>query len=253
MSYKEFAYRWDQVPIIDDREKDLITYLKDHQYPFRIERLGIGDVVTGRACIEIKRVTPTCDDLKASFFGSEDRIHEQSYHRNDQYPVNYLLLEMRVLPHYDETYNQRRLASLITTLEMDFNTHVRMTVSMEDTVKTIYDQIWHKELRGPHQMTCENKEPKPKNLYEMQVYFISGLLQVGYERALDLLRYFETPLNIIDYIIKTPIRFTTGGRAKDPPLPIGLSGFGSQFFLKNQSLLETKFKEQKEIVQNAKN
>ena len=242
MKFQGLEYTEDQIPIIDERETPVKEYLEFHpELPYKIAMLEIGDILLPNFPIEIKRITYTCDDLKASFFGEKDRVHEQSFQRFTHYPRNGLILQKECEFDFDEKYTSEKINHLFGTLMVDFDTHLFYTKCVADTIFLVYYILWNKILRGEHKMTCERKEAKPLNLYEMQIYLVSSFYDTGYKTAIDLLVSYHTPSAIFNDICRQEITYTKGGNPRNPVLPDGLKGIGPKFFIKNKPILDIPF------------
>jgi len=230
-------------PSFDDRERasGLISYLEQLGYPFLVEQRLIGDcAISNRIVYEIKRVSLNgSNDLRSSLF--DDRIHQQSKSRHENYEINILIIEIEkvgenIANPFDSAFTPQHLKSLRQTLELSFDCHVHFTSSMKETVDLIYAD-WEHEKKGKKYISDCNPAPRPKTFREQQIYFLSGLLNIGDKSALELLDYFKTPIEIIKWIIQTELQYTKTGNPKSPVLPQGLSGYGHTFFEKNQTLL----------------
>lgn len=213
----------------------------------------IGDFqLSTRVCGEIKRIKfgsstdfESYNDLAASL--KDDRVHYQSADRHNLFEVNYLILEIqqiedpktheiRTAPITCGWFDMQKLESLLLTLELSFDVHIKVTHSMKETAELIYI-LYNHELKGEKFVEPTNPEPRPKTLYEQQIYFLSGLLGCGYKKAVQLLEVDITPLAVIKRIRDTKLLTTKSGNPKgiDPEVPV--KGFGYTFFVENQALL----------------
>ena len=227
-------------PIWDKgREAECIMRVKERGLPLQEEQLLIGDVVISeRVCFEIKRVTSTVNDIKASLF--DDRIHQQSKDRQENYPINTMIFQIEDKQKLtDAKFRGSQLRSLMKTLELSFDTHIHITESTDETIDLIYE-YWEHEKKGVKYVSPCNKTPKGKTLPEQQLYLLSGLIDCGDVSVLELLNHFKTPMNVFLWIMNMSITFTVSGNPRKPVLPAGLMGYGPQFFLKNQLLLRGK-------------
>jgi DNA excision repair protein ERCC-4 len=243
MSYIQLTDNIFFAPIFDERERasGLLDYLFDHNLPYTVCTLAKGDfTVSDRVGGEIKRIKKKKkedaraeNDLVSSIF--DGRIYDQISGLRELYQINILILEIENgATLFTTDFTDEGWKSLRLELEICFNTHIFKTSSKEETADLIYS-FWEREKKGEHFIAPTNKQPKPKSLKDQQIYFLSGLCDVGYEKAKELINTYSTPLNIIDAIIKTPIEYTPSGTPKKPK--DAPHGFGAQFFLKNQSLL----------------
>jgi ERCC4-type nuclease len=233
--------------LIDIRETAFIAFLEANGYKFQAVNLMVGDFqISARVCGEIKRIKfgsstdfESYNDLAASL--KDDRVHYQSNDRHNLFEVNYLILEIQQLNGKDAPvacgwFDQQKLDSLLLTLELSFDVHIKITHTMKETADFIY-MLYEHELKGPKFVEPTNPAPRPKTLYEQQLYFLSGLLGCGYVKAKQLLDLDTTPLAVIKRIRDTEILTTKTGNPKgiNPEMPI--KGFGPTFFLENQALL----------------
>lgn len=224
-------------PIFDKgREEPLIRRIKERILPIREEQLLIGDcAISERVVIEIKRVTSNVNDIRSSLF--DDRIHQQSKNRHENYEINILILQIEDKRNlYDDHFKVKQMRTLMNTIMLSFNSHIIITESDDETIDIIYE-LWDHERKGIKYVSACNKQPKPKLLVEKQIYLLSGLEDVGEKKTFELIQYFKNPMNVFKWIVNTIISFTQSGNARTPELPSGLIGYGPQFFLKNQKIL----------------
>ena len=230
------------IPIFDVRERKsgLIDMLIDTKKPHKVETLLVGDfVISNRTAGEIKRVRKSTDyryDDYSDLFGSmkNERIYRQAKNLQENYEIKILIIEIEKgaslfnLKFTEKSWQKFQLSMIIT-----YDMHIYITHSNEETIDLIY-QIWDKEL-NPHLPSPSNKNPRPKTLRDKQLYFLSGLEDLGDIRSKELLSIYNTPLNVIAWIISTIITYTKGGNPRKPDnCP---DGYGSNFLLKNQKLL----------------
>lgn len=238
-------------PIFDIREENsgLISYIKELGLPHQVDQLHIGDVaISDKTVIEIKRITHKGNDLRASLF--DNRLYPQAKDRKENYSITIMLVEMHkgVKP-FDDYFTKEHWNSLITTLAIDYHTTTLTTDSTDETIQIIYD-AWFKEISNDHYISPCNKKPKPKTMREKQLYFLSGLDDIGDKGGNELLDLYKTPINILAMIIDTQITYTKGG---NPRRPVNLpDGFGPLFIIKNQELLlnDTSIKEKETLKNN---
>jgi len=224
-------------PIFDKgREEPLIKRVKERNLPLREEQLLIGDcAISKRVGLEIKRVTSNVNDIRASLF--DDRIHQQSKDRHENYEINILILQIEDKRNlYDDHFKVKQMRSLMNTIMLSFDSHVIITESDDETIDIIYE-LWEHERKGIKFVSACNKTPKPKLLVEKQIYLLSGLEDAGDKKTFELLQFFKTPIDVFNWIKNTRITFTKSGYPRTPELPNGLIGYGPQFFLKNQKIL----------------
>lgn len=211
-------------PLFDGREtaSGLFLALDKLGLPYKkVENMLIGDcVVSYDCCIEIKRITPTGNDLWESL--KDGRLYEQSYVRQQTYEKGIIIIEVDDQNNmYNPYFTEKHFNSIRLSLEIQYRQHVFLTGSMQDTIDLIY-RIWKKEKEGEHYHDPTNKEPMPVPLIDKQRYLLSGLLDVGREKTLELVHEFGCPLNVFHWILNRD-------RA--------LKGYGPKFFEKNRELL----------------
>lgn len=225
-------------PIFDTREALLLKTVDQMKLPYRVDQLLIGDIaISDRVIVERKAIYGAANDLRASLFDGNDRIHVQAKDRAEKYPINIIILEIGAdSPVTDYYFDDQRCRSLLLTMELSFNSHIHITHSAKETIELIYS-LWEHEKKGVKVVSATNKQPRPKLLREQQIYFLSGLIELGDVKTLQLLSYFQNPYRVIQWLLMTKIEYTKSGNPKSPDLPETLKGFGPQFFLKNQQLL----------------
>ena len=234
----------DKGPIFDNREPQKMFDILDlhYEYPYQKEQLLIGDVVLSQdAVIEIKRVELSGNhDLKASLH--DDRIHKQAKARQENYKWNALiiLIENDTGLLFDPYFTPKHWESLQMTMKVQFNSHLFLVQSEERLISLIY-AIWDKVKEGPYYVDPCNKTPRPNpiELYDNQMYLLSGLYDLGKEKCKVLLDHFKYPILIIKWILFTKIN-TSLKHPKISETSVRIPGFGPKFFLKNQKLLKEK-------------
>jgi ERCC4-type nuclease len=212
------------VPIFDDREmaSGLFDLLDKMNKSYKRATLNIGDcIISNRVCIEIKRATFTGNDLFESL--KDDRIHEQSKNRHANYEINYMIIEiLKGANIFNQFFTEKHFKSLCQTLELSFDTHIKISDSPEETIELIYD-LWEREKKGVKYVAPINKEPYPKSLRDQQIYLLSGLDGCGDKKAEVLLKAFQSPARVFAWIIN--------------PEGVKIENFGPKFFEKNKKIL----------------
>lgn len=207
--------------------------------PFQIEQLKIADcALSQKACLENKNISKSGNhDLEASLH--DDRIHEQSEQRKNNYDWNGIIIMIeKGAQFYTPFFTPMHWDSLRFTLITQFESHIFIVNTEEEKVKLIYN-LYEKFKEGEYHVDPTNKTPRPnpKQDYNNQLYFLSGLFDIGKDKAKALLDHFTKPILIIKWIVKTQIRFTKGGNPKISETSVKIPGFGPKFFLKNQKML----------------
>ncbi len=202
--------------------KDMRKYPK--KYPFAVEQLEIGDVNIGNiAALEIKRVSYTSNDLKASVF--DRRSVKQSKQRRDRFFLNIVIIEITNRQNMiDHKFTKQHWESTEFHLEIDFGSIIYHTYSQKETIKLIY-KIRDRIMKFPN-----GREPEvgmvrkiPLTLHQKQIRFLSGLLDVGDKMAIKLLDLYKNPANVINAI--------GSGKVKE------IYGIADKFILKNRELI----------------
>jgi len=209
--------------------------------------LIIGDFTVSKDLVgEIKRIKKRMyngknhNDLVSSLY--DNRAYTQADKMDKNYTKRVLIIEIeKGASLYTSHFKENHWASLRLSLELDFNIHIYLTENEDETIDLIYS-LWKKEKKGKHYVSPCNKKPRPKKLRDQQLYFLSGLLNIGDEKTNELLTLYKTPLNIIALIIDTIIPRTKSGKPKRPvDAP---KGYGASFFISNQKLLISETKDE---------
>lgn len=203
----------------------------DLPFEIRTDNLLVGDVQLSDDCVvEIKRIAWTANDLWSSL--KDGRFHDQ-LEKMQSFSLRLLIIEMdpRKSP-FTEYFTEKHWESMCLTAEVNYNVHLHITNSMQDTIKLLL-RIWEK-INHPHRTDPTNKAPKPKTLREQQQYLLSGLQDVGVEKTAELLTIFQNPMAVFEWIRAMDIQLTKSGH---PKVNCAIKGFGPQFFLKNKPLL----------------
>jgi ERCC4-type nuclease len=247
-------------PMFDYREpQKLFDLLDELGLPYQKVELEIGDsVLSFDHVIEFKRIdakqipikdddgnfqydenekiiTENNNDLRASLF--DGRLHEQSKNRNEKFKWNALFVIVeKDAKCYDDYFTPKHWTSIQKTLSLCNNTHIFTFSSEKEAIIVLYE--YYKEIKkGPYFIPPVNKQPRPKTLRENQIYFLSGLFDMGYKKCDFLLDIFQTPEEIIKWILTTQIRYTKSGVAKICKESYKIKGYGPKFFIKNKKLL----------------
>jgi len=205
--------------------------------PFVVEtaQLQIGDVqLFEDTVIEIKRISRTSNDVRASLF--DGRIHDQAQ-KMQSFRLKMVIYEIELdAVMFDTYFTEDAFESLNKTLAFQYDIHVYQTQSMQQTIDmliAIYNKLTHPHKRNP----C-NPEPRLASLLDQQRYFLSGFPDVGKEKTLTLLKYFKTPISIIKWICTdVALEQTKSGKWT---VKGSIEGFGAEFHKKaRRVLLET--------------
>lgn len=241
--------------LLDEKERNLCARIEERNLPLRIETLLKGDfTVSSRVGGEIKRIKKTPKKTKEKFkiddyndlwaSVKDNRIYTEIDGLNKMYEINVLIIQIeKGASFFSPFFTLETWKSLWRSLEFGFNTHIHITHTDDETIDLIYS-IWEREKKGKHYVSPCNKKPRPPSLREQQMYFISGLINVGDKTSKELLEIYRTPWNILKLLVETKIKFTKSNKPKKPEnAPFG---YGGLFFLKNQILLTSDPYEQEE-------
>ena len=248
-------------PIIDVREEALIRYLETTNKPYNVAQLLIGDfALSERACGEVKRVKvrppygkfEEYNDVWASLI--DGRLYRQAKNRHDNYERNFAIVEVESgAEFFSLSFTNDHWQSILITLSLSFECPVILSGSMEETVSIIYE-AWEKEKAGEHYVSPYIKRPAATTLGDYQRNLLMGLLNVGEQKALDLLDLFNTPFAVINWIYQAQVQYTKSGNPKQfkKDHPSFVQGFGPSFFLENQRLLMETYEPAPEEEENGK-
>jgi ERCC4-type nuclease len=237
-------------PFIDYIEEWLIDQLRKGLKPiFDIEvvELEIGDVqVSNNHVFEIKRINKQYNpyehhnnnDLQSSLW--DGRLFEQTYQRQ-AFEWSGIILEIEPgAKSTNQHFTKDTFNDLIDELCFNYNQHILYSTGFEETLQILIRCLMKDLKKGDHHDPT-NKEKRPSSLLDQQRYFLSGLIGMGKKNSLLILQSKLTPLKVIKWILDTEISYTKNGKIKGTNNDV--SGFGPEFFLKNQRLLNTIAKE----------
>ncbi len=234
-------------PIFDKgREEGIIYTVKSMNLPLREEQLDIADVVVSeRIGIEIKRIKKVppgqlpSNDLRASLF--DGRLYSQSRELHKAYEIAYIVLEIEPdAKVYDSLFTQEHWENVHKTLVDRYDIHVKITHSMKETIDFIYEE-WRRE-QEEHGLSARNKESSAQSLVDKQIFFLQGLLDVGYKASRELLAHFGSPIEVFKWIMERELKYTKSGNLKNE-VDGSIPGFGPKFFIKNKTLILTDTRE----------
>jgi ERCC4-type nuclease len=249
-------------PMFDDREPPkFFDKLNELKLPYQKVKLEIGDgALSFDHVLEIKRIDKEKkavldsqgnlqyddegnvikkhnNDVRASLF--DKRYQEQSKNRFEKYKWNALIVIVQDGAEcFDDHFTAQHWISMQKTLSICFNTHIYTVSSEEEAIMIIYE-FYRQIQKGEYFVPPVNKQPRPKTLFEQQIYFLSGLIGMGYKKCKQLLDYFGNIRRILDWIRDMPIRYTKSGTPKIAKTDlVQIKGYGAKFFIKNKQLLE---------------
>jgi ERCC4-type nuclease len=237
--------------IVDARERELIMALEFEESEikdFSVEQLEIGDVsISERTVVEIKRCkldnsnSVSYSDFLASLY--DDRLFKQFRNCKDSYEnVVYILENYSALDRLDDS-QRKQLNSALAKLSC-MGASIIPTKDMDETIRTLIKLSQYDQSIG--YFIATNKHAKSIFLFDAQVYFLSGLLNVGLETSKSLLEEFETPINIINAIESSKFELVKTKYKLISDLT-KIKGFGNKFVEKNQILINTPSKISKSL------
>lgn len=239
--------------LVHSGENALILAFIEHDIDYKPEGLGVGDVVISeRTCIEIKRgsYNPTHKRYEHDFIESikDKRAFIQTQNMNDAFERKIIIIE-DYSKLVENIYHFSREGILSTMAEISCRSGVTFipTEDMDETIHVILKCIEYDKSDGFH--IPVNIHPKPKSLYEKQIYLLTGLTNIGEVKAKELLDELHTPHEIFKSIVKSEFKVPTRGWV---PRLVGifakLNGYGKKFIKDNQSLLTTRAEKPKPKV-----
>lgn len=239
--------------LVHSGESALILSLAEEGIEYKPEALGIGDVIISeRTCIEIKRPSynPVAKRYEHDFIESikDKRAFIQTQNMNGAFERKIIIIE-GYSKLVENIYHFSREGILSTMAEIACRSGVTFipTEDMDETIHVILKCIEYDKSDGFH--IPINIHPKPKSLYEKQIYLLTGLINIGENKAKHLLDELHTPHEIFKSIVKAEFKTPTRGWV---PRLVGifarLKGYGKKFIKDNQSLLTTRAEKPKPKV-----
>ena len=142
---------------------------------------------------------PIYNELKQGFY--QDAIYYQMKAFSDLYSRIWLIIEVEEgIEVFDATFTSETWNKARLMLEMEYNIHVQFTRTVLETINFIYS-LWDQAKRDPKYLPPVNLEPKPKEVPDLQLFFLSGLPQTGDIRGRTLLKELHNPLEVIKWIV----------------------------------------------------
>jgi len=179
--------------IVDSREANsaakIVKGLQERNVNVKIETLEKGDYIISDVCaIERKTVNDFVYTLTRRF------LFEQLFRLKDAYPKALILLEGYLPIIYKfSRINPAAVWGAMFNLARNGIAIVN-TSSHKETIDFLYvaarqEQIVEKRIPTLHPLK------KVETLYDAQVYFIASLPNIGREKAVTILKSYQTPLN----------------------------------------------------------
>jgi ERCC4-type nuclease len=243
---------------IDGRESDFINYIEDWLieqirkglkpiFDIDVVELEIGDAqVSNNHVFEIKRISKqynpheqhNSNDLQSSLW--DGRFFEQTIQRQ-AFPWSGIILEIESGAKVtNKHFSQETFNDILDEVCFNYNQHVLYSTGFEETLQILIKCLLKDIKKGDHHDPT-NKEKRPTSLIDQQRYFLSGLIGMGKQNSLRILQSKLTPLAVLKWILETELIYNKNGKPKGTNSDV--SGFGPEFFSKNQRLLNTIAKE----------
>jgi Fanconi anemia group M protein len=209
-----------------------------------VAKLLIGDVaISERTVVEVKRLSFRDDGRPSHDFVAslkDNRLFEQCQNMRDNYERSILVIQEYNKLFSDKSVEPSSIYGSMVSVSSKFGIHI---IPTEDTPRTVDVLIKLEEYDNVDGYSKPiNRHPKAKSIYEEQIYFISGLLDVGFTKSVRLLTALGTPTKIIESINSS--HFVDPIRGKNKKLVselLSVGGFGIEFVNKNKKLLITPF------------
>lgn len=230
--------------ILHSTEFALMLELDAQDIEYNLDMLDIGDaVISERTIVERKGASVNergepVHDFVASI--KDGRIFQQCQDMRDNYENPILIIEGVSKLFLDESVDRKSITSTLASVSSKYNINIIPTETLEDTARIIKMLAEYDGILG----YCKpiNKHPKSKNTSESQVYLMSTLLHVGFQKSVDLLTHFGCPLEVFKEIetshyIKPP----RGRKKKLISIFTTLKGYGPKFVEDNKKLLTNSF------------
>jgi ERCC4-type nuclease len=181
--------------IIDDREANsapkIVKGLKERGVNVRTERLGKGDYVLSDVCaVERKTVQDFVYTLTRRF------LFEQLYTLKEVYPKSLILLEGYLPIIY--RYSRIQPASVWGAMFSLARNGIAMvnTTSYKESVDFLYVAA-HQEQIVDKRSPIVHAFKRVDSVSDAQVYFIASLPNIGREKAVAILRSYQTPIKAL--------------------------------------------------------
>ena len=230
--------------ILHSTEFSLMLELQEKGIDYKLDMLDIADVVISeRTAVERKGASKDMrgkwsHDFVASI--KDGRLFKQCQDLRDNYENPIIIIEGVSKLYLDESVDRKSITSSLASISSKYGINIIPTETLEDTALIIKMLVEYDGKLGYSKPI--NKHPKPRSISEKQVYLITTLFHVGFQKAVDLLTYFGNPLEIFKQIeashyIKSP----RGRKKKLVSVFTNLKGFGQKFVDDNKELLTYSF------------
>jgi len=188
--------------IVDSREANtaqkIVKGLKEHGVNIKTETLEKGDYVLSDECaVERKTVQDFVYTLTHRF------LFEQLFKLKEVYPKSLILLEgyLPIIYKYSRIQPASVWGAMFTIARNGIS--IVNTTSYKETVDFLYvaarqEQIVEKRVPTVHPFK------RVDTTTDAQIYFVASLPNVGREKALSILKSYQTPLNALINVDEWP-------------------------------------------------
>jgi ERCC4-type nuclease len=184
--------------IVDSREANsapkIVKGLRERGVTIKTEQLGKGDYVLSDVCaVERKTVQDFVYTLTRRF------LFEQLFKLKEVYPKSLILLEGYLPIIYK--YSRIQPASVWGAMFSLARNGIAMvnTTSYKETVDFLYVAA-HQEQIVEKRTPTVHAFKKIDSISDAQVYFIASLPNIGREKAIAILKSYQTPINALTKI-----------------------------------------------------
>jgi ERCC4-type nuclease len=181
--------------IIDDREANsapkIVKGLKERGVNVRTERLGRGDYVLSDVCaVERKTVQDFVYTLTRRF------LFEQLYTLKEVYPKSLILLEgyLPIIYRYSRIQPASVWGAMFSLARNGMA--IVNTTSYKESVDFLYVAA-HQEQIVDKRSPIVHAFKRVDSVSDAQVYFIASLPNIGREKAVAILRSYQTPIKAL--------------------------------------------------------
>ena len=176
----------------DDKVLIFVDYREENKIAEYIEEMGalikpiplkVGDYLcSDRVCVERK----TGDDFISSI--TDGRLFEQAKELKENFSKPILLVEGN---YFKERINENAVNAALASIILDYEIPIMMTRTEEESAKTIFWFAKREQTITKVGVGISGKK-KPKEIKELQEYFISGLPGVSVVLSKRILKEFKS-------------------------------------------------------------
>ena len=193
--------------ILDNREQKLEEIIKQNHKSiiYEMKQLDIGDIIVSEdVAIERKEGT--------DFVGSimDNRLFEQLIRLKETYPKPIIILEGLNDDVFEFTgMNIKSIYGALAYISYKMEIAVIPTRNVEDT-GIVVERVAYREQIKDQKPVLSRNAPKNMDTFQRRCFILEGLLNVGPNKAEQLIDKFETPFKVFEAIKYTQIQI---GRA----------------------------------------